>query len=433
MSAFALECWLMRAFLPSVARRARIAARLCLAAQLVAALTLPLPAQQPSPADRELQRAMESAGNDRVALARNLEDYLRWFPESPRRAQVFRAMVEVCLQLDDRVRAVDYAERFIALEPDDTAMMLLAAELLEEQSDEHGLTRAVGYLTRILDRVEKEEAQPGAGPEWTEGRAKLLTAVYLTRARLEITRRSYEGALADLRAAEAIAPTAEGRLRMAEVAELQGDYDSAIEHYLAAYLLPDTVGRGVDRAGVHRRLSNAWLLRHGSEQGLEERMVAEFRRLTASAPSPARPRYNSGLTDPFAFRLRRPEGGEIAMGDYRGKVVVLHFWATWSLPSREVQPLFEQVAARFRGRNDVAFLALNMDTDEQAVTAYLKHGRVRTTVAYADGLERLLQVPAVPMVLVVSNGRVVHRRPGSARERMLEELTSAVERNLGRP
>lgn len=376
---------------------------------------------------------MESAGSDRVALARNLEDYLRKFPDSPRRAQVYRAMVEVCLQLEDRVRAVDFAERFIAMEPEDSAMMLLVAELLEEQGEEHGLTRAAGYLTRILDRVEKEEPPADAGPEWSEGRAKLLTAVYLTRARVEITRRRYEGALADLQAADALLPSAEGRLRMAEVAELQADYTAAVEHYLAAYLAPDTVGRGVDRAGVRQRLTNAWVLRYGSEQGLEERIVAEFRRNTARDAAPPRAIRNPNLNDPFAFRLRRPGGGEVAMADYRGKLLVLHFWATWSLPCREVQALFEQVAARYRGRDDVVFLALNMDSDEQAVPAYLQRRPLRTTVAFADGLERIFQVPAVPIVLVVYNGRVVHRRPGSVRDRMQEELTSAIERNLARP
>jgi tetratricopeptide (TPR) repeat protein len=422
----------MRAFLPRLAVRSTTALALCAVALLLPATSLPLPAPQQSPADRELQRAMESAGSDRVALARNLEEYLRIFPDSPRRAQVYRAMVEVCLQLEDRVRAVDYAERFIAVEPDDSAMMLLASELLEELGDEHGLTRAVGYLTRILDRVEKEEPPADAGPEWSEGRSKLLTAVYLTRARLEITRRRYEAALADLQAAEKIAPTAEGRLRMAEVAELRNDYNAAVDHYVAAYLMPDTVGRGVDRAAVHRRLVNAWILRFGSEQGLEERIVAEFRRLNARPAAAPRPIHNPGLSDPFAFRLRKPAGGELAMSDYRGKLLVLHFWTTWSLPSREVQALFEQVAARFRGRNEVAFLALNMDSDETAVADYVNRARMRTPVAFADGLERLFQVPAVPMVLVISNGRVVHRRPGFVRERWLEELVSAVERNLAR-
>lgn len=423
----------MRTSVPSLVRR-HVAALVLSIASLPLGASPPLPAQQPSEADRELQNAMQSAGNDRVALARNLEEYLRRFPDSPRRGQVYRALVEVCLQLGDRERAVDFAERFIALEPEDSAMMLLAAELLEDGGSEHDLTRAVGYLTRILDRVEKEASPPAdAEAEWRDGRNRLLTAVYLARARVEITRRRYASALEDLRAAAAISRTAEGELRMAEVAELSGDYDGAVDHYAAAYILPDTVGRGVDRAAIYRRLSNAWLLRFGSEQGLTERLVAEFKRVHIPPPAAPRPARNPGLSDPFAFRLRRPEGGELAMAGYRGKLLVLHFWATWSLPSREVQLLLEQVAAQFRERDDVVFLALSMDTDEQAVAAYLKRNRVRLPVAFADGLERIFQAPAVPMVLVVSNGRVVHRRPGFIRERWVEELKSAIDRYLGRP
>lgn len=399
-------------------------------------LAIPAAAQQPEPADRELQRAIESAGDERVALARNLEDYLRRFPDSPRRTQVYRALTEVCLQLDDRPRALEFAERYIALEPEDSAMMLLASELLEEQGDERSLTRASGYLTRILDRVEKEKAEAlssAEASEWAEGRAKLLTAVYLTRARLDVARRRYDEAEADLNAAAALGPTAEGRERMGEIAELRGKYVDAIDHYIAAFLMLDTLGRGVDRVALRRRLENVWRLRFGNDASLEEKLYDEFKRMTA-APPPARAAANVGLTDPFSFRLQGPQGGELPMADYRRKLLVLHFWATWCSPCRELEPLLEQVAARFRDRKDVAFLALSVDTDEQAVRDFLRRRRGRMTVAYADGLERLFQVPGVPTVLIVNaSGRVVHRRPGFVRERFVEELASAVERHLSRP
>lgn len=405
---------------------------------LVRAALLAIPAAaQREPADRELQRAIESAGGERVALARNLEDYLRRFPDSPRRTQVYRALTEVCLQLNDRPRALEFAERYIALEPEDSAMMLLASELLEEQGDERSLTRASGYLTRILDRVEKEKAEasdPAMISEWAEGRAKLLTAVYLTRARLDVTRRRYDEAEADLNAAAAFGLTAEGRERMGEIAELRGNYVEAIDHYIAAFLMLDTVGRGVDRVALRRRLENVWRLRFGNDAGLEEKLYDEFKRMTALPPPAQRAAANAGLTDPFSFRLQVPQGGELAMADYRRKLLVLHFWATWCSPCRELEPLLEQVAARFRDHKDVAFLALSVDTDEQAVREYLQRRRGRMAVAYADGLERLFQVPGVPTVLIVNaSGRVVHRRPGFVRERFVEELASAIERHLSRP
>jgi len=421
----------MRASLPTVARNVLLTATIVLLFGTRAHTTA---AQQQAPADRELQRAIESAGNDRVALARNLEEYLQRFPDSPRRPQVFRALIEVCLKLGDPLRAIEFAERFIAMEPEDSAMMLLAAELLEEQGDTRSLTRAVGYVTRILDRVEKEQPEAGeAGPEWAEGRAKLLTAVYLTRARLEIALRQYAEATADLKAATTIGSTAEGALRSGEIAELQGDYAKALDHYIAAYFMPDAIGGGVNRASILRRVENVWRMRSGSDAGLDERLFIEFNRSVGRTASADRPVFNVGVNDPFSFRLRRAGGGEMAMADYRGKLLVLHFWATWCLPCREVEPLFDQAAARFAERNDVVFLALSIDGAEKPVADYLRTRRLRVPVAHADGLERALQIPVVPTVVIVSpNGRVVHRRPGFVRERFAEDLISNVQRYLSR-
>src|SRR2546423_9456876 len=72
--------------------------------------------KQPTPQE-ELQRTIDAAGNDRAALVRNLEAYLTKYPESQQRVQIYRALVEACLQLRDNARAADYAERIVALSP----------------------------------------------------------------------------------------------------------------------------------------------------------------------------------------------------------------------------------------------------------------------------------------------------------------------------
>ena len=48
--------------------------------------------------------------NDRAALVRNLKDYLRRFPDAPRKAAIDRALVEACQQLRDDDCALDYSE-----------------------------------------------------------------------------------------------------------------------------------------------------------------------------------------------------------------------------------------------------------------------------------------------------------------------------------
>src|SRR5271169_5546572 len=115
-------------------------------------------ARQPSP-DEQLQQAINTSGNDRAALVRNLEAYLKEFPDSRQRPQIYRALVEASLQLKDDARAAGYAERIVALNPDDISMTILTIQLLERGGDETALRRATNYATRVLEFVER--SSPG--------------------------------------------------------------------------------------------------------------------------------------------------------------------------------------------------------------------------------------------------------------------------------
>src|SRR5271156_1860693 len=116
------------------------------------------PSQKPPLPDEELQQAIDSAGNDRAALVRNLEAFLKKYPEAPQRVRIYRALVEASLQLRDSTRAADYAERIVALTPEDISMTLLAIQLLERNGDEAALRRALNYSTRVLDYIDLNAA-----------------------------------------------------------------------------------------------------------------------------------------------------------------------------------------------------------------------------------------------------------------------------------
>ena len=112
-------------------------------------------ARKDAEAEAELQKALADAGNDSAALVRSLTDYLARFPDAPRRPGIYRALIEACQQTRNDACALDYAERLIAIRPEDSQMMLLAVSLLEKKGDDASLKRAAGYVTRVLDRVEK--------------------------------------------------------------------------------------------------------------------------------------------------------------------------------------------------------------------------------------------------------------------------------------
>jgi hypothetical protein len=101
------------------------------------------PSSKPLSETAQLQMAIDRAGNDRAALVRNLEEFLKDYPESRQRPQIYRALVEASLQLRDSARAADYAERIVALTPDDMPMTMLAIQLLERNGDEPALRRAL--------------------------------------------------------------------------------------------------------------------------------------------------------------------------------------------------------------------------------------------------------------------------------------------------
>src|ERR1700675_2739426 len=60
----------------------------------------PAAPKQISP-DEELQQAIDNAGNDRAALVRNLEAFLKKYPDAQQRVKISRALVETYLQLRD--------------------------------------------------------------------------------------------------------------------------------------------------------------------------------------------------------------------------------------------------------------------------------------------------------------------------------------------
>ncbi len=392
--------------------------------------------KKPPDAETELERAIEDAGNDRAALVRKLEEYLRRFPGAPRKVQVYRALVEALLQLREMARALDYAERIIALRPDDAAMMLFAVELLERSGDDASLTRAVGYTTRVIDRVEK--ADPKDKParvspaEWQAEQTNLVMSVYLIRGRLQMARHNYNAAVADLETSYRLLPNAATALRLGEIAELRKEQEKGIDHYVAAFVLPDQEGLAVNRWEVRKKLGNLWTLVHGSEAGLGERLLEAYDKLAAGPQSAAAEERNKEATDPFAFTLRRPDGSSVLkLSEWKGKILVLNFWATWCLPCRELEPAFEEVGRQFESEKDVLFLAVNGDEDETRVAPYLEREKVRATVVFSDGLDRLLDIKAYPTVLVLDrSGRIIFRAEGFSPDGFAQVLSAAIERAL---
>jgi len=396
-------------------------------------------AKKQAEAEAELQKALADAGDDSAALVRDLTAYLTRFPDSPRRPSIYRALVEACQQIRNNNCALDYAERFIALRPDDSQMMLLATSLLQKKGDDASLVRASGYVSRVLDRVEKtppdEKPSSESLAEWQDGHAQLLAALYYVRGEIETSQKNYDAATKDLQKSNSSRPNALAAEKLGEIAELRNDLAAAIDEYALAFALPENGPAGsADRRDLRLKLGNVWRHVHGGDQGLGDAILAAYDRAypaqSDAAKAPAA--RNKDAKDAFEFVVRRMDGTPLPLAPLKGKVVVLSFWATWCEPCQELEPLFNQVAMSYVGNADVAFFAANTDDDETQVPPFVASQKWDVPVIYADGLDDFMKVDSLPTVLILGRtGNIVYRVGGLPPEGFSESLAAAIQSALG--
>ncbi|HYL62135.1 MAG TPA: thioredoxin domain-containing protein [Candidatus Methylomirabilis sp.] len=386
----------------------------------------------------ELQSSIDRAGNDRAALVRNLEEFLKKYPDSRERPRIYRALAEASLQLRDTPRATDYAERIVALAPDDMSMTLLAIQLLGRSGDEPSLRRAVNYSTRVLAYIERsatlEKSPKISKEEWETEQKRDRTNLLSLRGALYFKLRDNVDAEKDFRASMALKPSAAAGEKLGEIAELNKDLAGAIREYARAFVLSDAASTMAARREIRQKLGNVWRLAHGSDQGLGDYLLQSYDDAIVAADAP-KPKRNDSAKDAYDFTLRKlPEGLPYPLSSQKGKIAVLNFWATWCGPCRALEPHFERVAAQFQGSPEVVFIAVNCDEDESLVPGYLEEVKPHTTVVFADGLDRLFGVKVFPTIVVLDrSGKIGYRSEGFDSEQVEAELANSIRRLLTAP
>jgi thiol-disulfide isomerase/thioredoxin len=392
------------------------------------------PVKAPSAAD-ELQQAIAGAGNDRAALVRNLEAYLVKYPDSPQRPQIYRALVEATLQLRDTARAADYAERVVALTPEDMSITLVAIQLLQRSGDEAGLRRAINYAGRVLAFVERtgmDDKSPKMSPEeWRMAKARDRASLLQLRGELYLKLKESAAAQKDFESSYAVLPTPGAAEKLGEVAEMNKDLTVAIEQYSRAFALADSANPGVTRREIRQKIGNVWRIAHGSDDGLGDYLLRMYDQVS-QARNAGKLKKNAGAREVSEFTLRKaPDGTPYPLAAKKGEVLVVNFWATWCGPCRALEPQFERVAAQFKGNQQISFIEADCDDDESQVAPYLEEVKPHVPVVFADGLDHLLAVNDLPTVVIIDRrGKVTYRAEGFGEETFERDLTAAARRAL---
>ena len=80
------------------------------------------------------------------------------------------------------------------------------------------------------------------------------------------------------------------------------------------------------------------------------------------------------------FDLKTLDGKSISLTSYRGKPLMINFFASWCDPCREEMPLINELAAQ-AGKNAYSVLTIAVEDSRAAVTEYVKESKLIFPIA----------------------------------------------------
>ena len=117
-----------------------------------------------------------------------------------------------------------------------------------------------------------------------------------------------------------------------------------------------------------------------------------------------------GMTAPD-FVMNDQNGTPLMLQQFRGKTVVLDFWATWCGPCRRALPHFKELWSKYRAK-DVIFLGISLDKDVEKWKQFIKNENmdwyhVGDGKFWQNAVAQQYGVESIPSVWVLDKSGVI--------------------------
>ncbi len=162
----------------------------------------------------------------------------------------------------------------------------------------------------------------------------------------------------------------------------------------------------------------ACLMAFPAPRGIAHRCVGACENFFLNGATAARPAEVARATENEAapdFTLKDMSGAKVRLADYKGKVVLLNFWATWCAPCTFEIPWFAEFERTFKDRG-FSVIGISMDDDGwKSVKPYIEAKKVdyRIAAGDADVAQKYGGVEALPETFLIDReGRIAFRHVG---------------------
>lgn len=115
-----------------------------------------------------------------------------------------------------------------------------------------------------------------------------------------------------------------------------------------------------------------------------------------------------------SFKLKDTRGQEVSLEDFRGKYVLLNFWATWCPPCKAEMPTLEEVHHRFTGRGLEVIAINDYEKPKKAINFVEKGGYTFLVLIDESGkVSEAYKAMVLPMTYIIDpEGVVIARAVG---------------------
>jgi len=129
------------------------------------------------------------------------------------------------------------------------------------------------------------------------------------------------------------------------------------------------------------------------------------------------------------FALQDLAGKTVSLASFRGKPVLVNFWATWCDTCQKEMPDLEELSRLSGGRFSV--IGVSMDENQSAVPPFIKEHKVTFPILYSDGkVSAAYAVRGLPAAFLIdAEGRIARRWVGVVDVRSVErEILGLIDR-----
>jgi len=103
------------------------------------------------------------------------------------------------------------------------------------------------------------------------------------------------------------------------------------------------------------------------------------------------------------FELKDADGKTVRLSDYKGKVILLDFWATWCGPCIQAMPQVEKTVGEF-DEKDVHLVAVNLQETPEQIKAMMERHQLKMPRVALDkdgSIAEKYQANAIPQTVVI--------------------------------